>query len=110
MTQRTFVHGSLDWGHGIELEQQGKKSLLYFDKAGARPIYVDTALATGTLKPITLPPDEVAALALRAAGRKPKPTASSTNKKKTAAKAPKKGVFATLGEQVKFFETLFVGG
>ncbi|MBL8949917.1 MAG: hypothetical protein JNK82_04010 [Myxococcaceae bacterium] len=110
MTQRTFVHGALEWGHGIEVALQGKKSLVYFDKAGAKPMYVDTALATGTLKAITLPPDEVAALALRAAGRKPKASATSAAKKRSAAKTAKKAVFASLAEQLALFERLFAGG
>jgi len=110
MTPRTFVHATLDWGHGIEVAEQGKSSVLFFDKAGEKRFVVAKALETSTLKPITLPPAEIDALAARAAGRKPKAAPSGTKKKKLASKAVKAGVFATLADQLKLFETLFVGG
>jgi hypothetical protein len=107
MTSRTFVHASLDWGHGIEVQQEGRSSTLFFEKAGEKKFIVDKALETNTLKPVALKPDEVAALTAQAAGRKPK-AAPKSQKKKTAKAKP--GVFATLAEQVKLFETLFPGG
>lgn len=111
MAPRTFTHSTLDWGHGIEVALQGTFSVLFFDKVGEKRFVVGKALETNTLKAVTLPPEEVDALAARAAGRKPRAAASSANKKKKpASKAVKAGAFASLAEQVKLFETLFVGG
>ncbi len=109
MTRRTFVHAALDWGHGIEVAEQGKSSVLFFDKAGEKKFVVAKALETNTLKTVSLPPEEVEALAARAAGRKLK-AAPSGAKKRATTRTPRAGVFSSLAEQVKLFETLFVGG
>jgi hypothetical protein len=110
MAHRTFVHCTVDWGHGIEVAQQDKLSVLFFDKAGEKRFVVAKALETNTLKAVTLPPAEVAALLARAEGRKRKAGPASATKKKPTKKALKPGVFATLADQLKLFETLFVGG
>src|SRR6185295_15937256 len=104
-TQRTFLHATLDWGHGIEVALQGKLSVLFFDKVGEKRVVIDKALETNTFKTVTLPPAEVAALLARAAGRKRKAAPQGSAKKKTAAKAPKAGVFANIADQLKLFET-----
>ncbi len=107
MAPRIFVHSTLDWGHGIETALQGNRSVLFFEKAGEKRFIIEKALETQTFKEVTLTAPEVTALAARAAGRKPTP--SKPAKKKTPGK-PKAGVFASLADQLKLFETLFVGG
>jgi len=109
MAQRTFVHSTLDWGHGLEIEQQDKHSVLFFEKAGQKRFVVAKALETQTLKDVTLTAEQVTALAALAAGRKSKQS-TAPKKPRAPRKTAAKSVFATISDQLKLFETLFVGG
>lgn len=111
-TPLTFKHElQPDWGVGLVVQDLGKHWVLFFERAGEKKFVKEKA---AVLVPVQLAPDELAALHVKAKGRKPRaaPRPSEAHRpasrpKATRAAAPR---FATFAEQVALFEKLFVGG
>ncbi|WP_434380851.1 hypothetical protein [Melittangium boletus] len=95
-----------EWGPGIVLEDRDGKWVLLFEQGGRR---VFNKLLIKGLKPADMSPDEAHALDARLRGRPLKAaTAKSTKKgKKPTAPPP---LYAAFADQVRWFETFFVGG
>lgn len=106
-TPRTLQHeGQPDWGTGLVVQDLPRHWVIFFEHAGEKKFVKELATC---LLPITLDPVAMAALQTKALNRPGQ--AGAAKKARTGPRAAgAKAVFATTGEQIAFFETLFPGG
>jgi len=97
------------WGAGLVVRDLPLHWELFFNHGGERKFV--KSLAATSLIPITISPEELAALETKAYGRHATSEARAKRETRPRSSAPAvKGRFATFEEQVAFFEQIFPGG
>jgi hypothetical protein len=96
-----------DWGAGLVVRDLPLHWELYFEHGGERKFVKSLS---PTLVPVTISPDALAALEIKAAARHSKSEFRTKSVARPRTSPAAKARFASLAEQIAFFEKLFPGG
>ncbi len=95
------------WGAGLVVRDLPLHWEMYFEHGGERKFV--KSLAT-TLVPVTLSPSDLTALEIKAFARHSRSDARTTSVARVRTPAAAKARFASIEEQIAFFEKIFPGG